>query len=363
MNRRKLFGISMLGITMMGFGLMGFGEAASVKISGFIDTSYNVNFNKPLSRTNGYRSYDANEGTILLNNAQVTFEGELSEGVGFVVEPNFGSDAGVNTSAGMGTADDFDIQEAYLTYGLSNAPLEFKAGKFATLQGFEVIETADNHVISRGYLYGLAEAFTHVGAMATVKAPAIVSLSLGAINGWDLATDNNRDKSLISRLGLDFGRVGGGFVFYYGIEKAAGSSDARYSFDSTWGARLGEKVNLAWQVNFGQEEHSSLVDGGMSHWVGATLQPKVQFTELLSLGTRYEWFQNLDGDRATDPNAARGLVLQNISAAPGFQLTDSILVRLEYRYDWASEPAFEDKNGLFRKGHQSTFTTQLVYSF
>lgn len=342
-------------------------SAEGPNISGFVDTTYVYNTNRPATQTNGFRSYDGANNTIQLNNAQVTIEGSLSEGVGYVVETNYGSDAAVNTSGGSGGADDFDIQEAYLTYRIDKTPMpiDIKAGKFVTLQGIEVIESKDNFIITRGFLYGLAEAFTHVGAMATVSAPEVVSLSFGVINGWDLSTDNNEAKSIISRLGLDFGdMLSGGFVFYYGAEKAGNNQDQRFSFDTTWFAKPVDNVTIALQFNAGTEEKSSLIDGAASHWYGFTIQPKVELNDMFGIGARYEYFENLDGDRAPDPNVAtRGLILQNITLAPTVNVTESVMFRTEYRYDWASELAFERSDGTFSKGENSTFSAQLIYSF
>src|SRR3989344_3038868 len=88
-------------------------RAEGPSISGFIDTNYIYNFQRPASGANAFRSYDAADDTIHLHNAQLTFQGTMSEGGGCYIGPNYGSDALVNTTGGSGTGDDFDIQEAY----------------------------------------------------------------------------------------------------------------------------------------------------------------------------------------------------------------------------------------------------------
>ena len=42
-----------------------------------------------------------------------------------------------------------------------------KAGKFATLLGYEVIESPSNLNVSRGYLFTLAIPLTHTGGLAS----------------------------------------------------------------------------------------------------------------------------------------------------------------------------------------------------
>ncbi len=345
-------------------------RAEMPKITGFVDTTYNYNFNRPASTSTAFRSYDNAANTILLNNAQLNISGSVGENTGYVIEPSFGSDAALNTSAGSGAADDFDLQEAYITYKVPNAPIDFKAGKFVTLEGIEVIESKDNFLISRGFLFGLAENYTNIGAMTTVSAPKIVSLSVGMINGWDVMRDNNTGKSLISKIGLNFGdMLNGGFVVYYGPEKSGNTNDQRFSFDSTWFSKPCDKLTLALQFNAGTEEKSAAAGtvnaGGLSHWYGASFQPKIKLCDRTSLGARYEWFQSLDGDRATSANALvpPGIVLQNLSIAPTLNLTESLMFRVEYRYDWSSQVAFETADGSFSNSTQNTLSSQVIYSF
>jgi hypothetical protein len=49
-----------------------------------------------------------------------------------------------------------------------------------------------------GFLFNLAEPFTHVGAVATYRAGAF-DAALGAVNGWDVVTDNNTGKTILGK--------------------------------------------------------------------------------------------------------------------------------------------------------------------
>ncbi|MDO8580004.1 MAG: outer membrane beta-barrel protein, partial [Candidatus Omnitrophota bacterium] len=146
------------------------------KISGYIDTTYNYNFNKPASQTTklgtpgtstagiNLSSYVTKANDITFNTAHLAFNGSLKDGIGYTIELDAGSDANVNTpTSGAGAADDFDLQEAYLTSPLFETGINLKVGKFVTLEGIEVIESPLNPNISRGHLFGMAEPFTHVG--------------------------------------------------------------------------------------------------------------------------------------------------------------------------------------------------------
>ena len=58
------------------------------KISGFIDTSYNYDFNKPASRVTAMKSFDRRTDSFLLNAAQVNIQGD-KDGIGYYTELTF----------------------------------------------------------------------------------------------------------------------------------------------------------------------------------------------------------------------------------------------------------------------------------
>lgn len=348
-------------------------QADAPKFSGFIDTTYNYDFNNPASRTTLMRTFDRKTDAFLLNAAQLNIEGS-KEGIGYYAELAFGTDpsqykaAGTNSpnepnlpNAPSNVATIFDVQEAFLTYKEPHTNIQLKAGKFVTLEGIEVIESKDDFTVTRGLMFGMAEPFTHVGAIVGYALPKYAEVWVGLINGWDLVTDNNRGKTFLAKVGLNFGdKVQGNLSFYRGAEKANNTNDARTSFDSTWFVKPLSNLTIALQQNIGEEEHSSLRDGGAAHWYGIGIQPKLDFNKMVSLGARYEWFSDLDGAR--HPNLISH-VMQTIALAPTFNLTDSVMFRAEVRYDWSSKLTFETSDGNFSKGEVSTVSTEFIYKF
>src|SRR5688500_5962825 len=163
-------------------------------ISGFIDGTYNYNFNHPAAGVTPYHTYTAPHHSFLLNAAHLALtggDGKLS----YALEIDAGTDAFVNT-----LDDDFDVQEAWAAY-TTDLGLGFKVGKFVTFNGIEVIESGANPTISRGFLFGLAEPFTHVGALVTYKISDQLDVAAGAVNGWDVMVDNNSTKTMVGKLG------------------------------------------------------------------------------------------------------------------------------------------------------------------
>ena len=226
-------------------------RSESPSITGFIESTYMYDFNEPNTGATGLRSYDATANNFYLNAVHLAIAGEL-EGASYTVEIDHGSDSTVT-----GSNTDIDVQEAYLTFPVG--PVSFTTGKFVTYEGIEVIEGPDNPTISRGYLYGMAEAFTHVGGKAHIGLGEHVDVGLGLVNGRDIDTDNNDGKTVLWRLGLDFGDPFAiGFSGSHGPDndRAINSptdEDMTTSFDVTGSLGIIPKLPIAFQYLFAQQ--------------------------------------------------------------------------------------------------------------
>ena len=315
-----------------------FAQNTGPALSGYVETTYNYNFGK--GGTNALRSYDSRANQIALNNVHLVASGSSSEKVSYTAEIDFGTDAAVHGLLHQGSdlpgPVAVDIQEAYFSYAFSDK-LAFTGGKFVTFQGIEVIEGPVNPTVSRGYLYGLAEAFTHVGAYATYTASEEIELRLGVINGWDLLIDNNENKSIISRLGVNLGDfLAFGISYYYGAEQH-NSDDARNSIDLTGVTHIIPGVTLNFQGNYGTEK----IAGTDAAWLGFGLQPVVTLAENIGLGLRAEYFSDEDGARTGEIDFSSF----NFTIVPTFE-RDGLTFRLEYRLDDASESVFLKNDGI-----------------
>lgn len=354
---------------------------AAPNITGYVDTTYGYNLDRPASRKTALRSMDQKTDVFLLNSAQVAIDGSVPNAergdVGYRVELDYGTDAAVYKAAGTGidaglpgapsnNAVNFEVQEAYLTYKCAKTGIQTKFGKFVTFEGIEVIESKDNFTISRGHLFGLAEAFTHVGGLVGYALPKYVDFWVGAVNGWDIQTDNNSGKTFLAKVGFNFGEMAFGSIsMSRGSEKANNTNDALTSIDTTWFFKPVKPLTVALQLNGGENENTSIADrnsdgtadGGAGHWYGAGIQPKVDIGNFF-IGGRYEWFSDLDGTRTGTTQ-----VLQNVTLSPGINLTDNLMFRVEYRHDWSSRMVFEDADGRFRLADTNTIGTEFIYKF
>jgi hypothetical protein len=291
-------------------------------ISGFVDGTYNYNFNHPALGITPYHAYDAPHHSFLLNNAHLALNAS-NDNLAFGLEIDAGTDAVVNSYAYGSNV--IDIQEGWVAY-TDDAGFGLKAGKFVTYQGIEVVESPANPTISRGFIFYLAEPVSHVGAVATYRVSDEMDVALGAVNGWDTLVDNNSGKTIVGKFGLTTEQFLLTLSFLAGPEQAANNDDWRMTFDATGMYKL-ETVDLWFQANSGVEQGVG-PGGDSAAWFGVGVQPVFHLNDEFALGSRVELFDDLDGSRS-------GLkqMLINLSVAPTYLPTDHIMLRAELRAD------------------------------
>ncbi|MFN0118641.1 MAG: outer membrane beta-barrel protein [Elusimicrobiota bacterium] len=361
--------------TMIPVGLIaGTLMADGPSFNGFIDTQYKYDFNRPNTNSTALRSYDARHDSIELHNAHVAIFGSL-ENATYNVEFDMGTDAITTTAGttGSGASDDFDIQEAYLTYMCPITKLNLKAGKFATPSGIEVIESKDNPTISRGYLFGLALPFTHTGLALSKMFAEKYEVMAGIVNGWDNAADNNNGKTYFSKLGFNFGDpLSLTLSGYHGPEQTNALAATprvdldgvnRNMVDLTGVTKIIPKVALWFEVNYGDEERVADNDGDTVNddsatWGGFAIEPVITLTDKFSIGLRGEYFDDDKGART----GTRDLAAKNFTIAPAWKCTPNVTARAEFRSDSANKKVWVNDKGV-AKDSTSTASLQLLMSF
>lgn len=327
--------------------------------SGYAAVSAHWNFNNPKGRMSALRSYDARSDTFTLNAVHAAVTLDLGKGVTAVVEADAGSDASVNRLDPGGVEEiNFDLQEAYVTYALPGLPFGFKAGKFATTAGIEVIESPDNPTITRGFLFGLAEPFTHVGFLVSWKEGPFEAAA-GAVNGWDVVADNNTGKTALGKLTAACeDRCGITISLLVGPEQEDANDPIRRTVDVTGFVSPFSILRLNVQGLWGDDE-VEVISRRRVRWYGFGLQPVLAPTEEFSAGFRVEWFRDGDGARTGVPGGAE---VWNLTVAPALRVTDHLTVRIEGRLDRASEDLFEDEDGRPRE-RQATLSGEVIVRF
>lgn len=304
----------------------GASEPPPLSISGHIEASYQIvvsDHKGQGTRPVPTRSFDGQaRHSLLLNVAHVALSREVSDKVSATVEFDAGSDAEVVSGGRL-----FDVQEAYVSYKPS--AFSVTMGKFVTYEGIEVIEGPNNPTVSRGYLFGLAEPYTHVGAKAHYTTDR-VDIGGGVVNGWDTLINDNGSMLAMFRVGATpSDAFGVGVSGYFAVGSDVGDADRDLrSLDLTGSTKISEALTLWFQANWGSLKEP--IGSTTGNWFGAGLQP-VYTSGRFTFGSRVEYFNDADGMRAGLADEAS---LLNVTFTPGYRLDGGFTLRLEYRTDF-----------------------------
>jgi len=177
----------------------------SIDLSFYVDTTYQYVFDKRASDDVQLRplypeneQFSINAFTISLGKTP-SMDGGVFDLLGFRADILFGQQAGLLASQGL-SGEQVDPYQGYLQFlAPVGTGINFYAGKFVTLAGYEVIEAKNNPNITRSILFGFAIPFTHVGIRSDYTAGP-VTFTAGVNNGWDLVEDNNDNMTIESQI-------------------------------------------------------------------------------------------------------------------------------------------------------------------
>lgn len=341
--------------------------AKDIQVGGHLDVQYNYNLTDSTDVIRGGntgRIFDNDLKSFTINAAELNFtkEADPEGGAGFRIDIVSGEDTGVVAADGL-TGDSFDLQQAYIEYvqplkffeGSSILPdsINIKAGRFVTLAGLEVIEGPDNWNISRSFAFGLTIPFVHTGVRTNFGLfNDKLDVYLGLNNGWDNPVDNNTYKTV--EFGLGYSPLENVSLFhtiYYGPETTATNAHKRFLLTNviTWDAT--DKLSFMGEFNYGNQRREVTRALENIEWFSFNGYARYQLNDRWAVAYRAEFFRDTKAFRSGLDNS---LWEQTLTLERKF--TDSMLGRLEYRYDKAN-----NFNAFDTDSHQSTIGAQLLY--
>jgi len=338
-----------------------------VSFDGFLSTSFSYNFNRPVSGTNQFRVFDFDDNTFKLDVFELVARKPAVKprDSGFRVDLTLGSSIPrVAASAGLfrdetGQADDIDLHQAFVSWiAPAGSGLRLDFGKFITPFGYEVIDGYDgwNDNATRSILFGFAIPFTHVGTRVSYTLSSRAALMAMVVNGWDVARDNNRSKSVGAQLALTPANA---FALYlngmWGPERSGNDADARTLLDAVATLKSGSRLTLGANAGWGTDR-DAVAPGSDAVWSGAAGYLRLVVNPSFALIARGEFFDDRDGVRT-------GIVqsLDEFTITPELRLTPHVLVRADARLDRSNHRVFEKNQGLARS--QPTVLLDALYSF
>jgi len=315
-----------------------FGGWAAV---GITYASHNGDHNK-----NAPISFNDRVNEVMLNQLNLYVEKAVNTkgndwDIGGRVDFMFGTDADNTQASGWDNQimdeefSNYDVAfpQAYVEiYAPFGNGVTAKLGHFYTNIGYEVVPAPDNFFYSHAYTMLYAEPFTHSGALLSYQVNDNISISGGAVTGWDNFDENGGDWSFL-----------GGASWTSNDEKTAlavslitgengdDSVDKNTTMYSVVLSHdINDKLHYVLQHDLGTTEDGAAA-GDNSDWYGINQYLTYDINDTLAAGLRAEWFSDSDGRIS----GSYGANYYAVSVGVNYTPASWIKFRPEVRYDWA----------------------------
>ena len=399
-----------------------------VKLSGYVDAGYSYNFtgsSQSTSTVNSRLGSDtAQGGDFNLYALKLALEKALSSEnkaqAGFRADVIIGEDAtyflnrtSIQTSPNGGpnntdmNSNALFLEQAYASFRVPvGNGWDFKAGKFVSILGYEVIERPANLNITYGLIFNQLPLY-YTGLLSSYRFDDFIDAKLGIVNGSNsdnnTTTNPNDGDGYALLAALNFTAPGGNatwsnnFQYSTGYDNntntGTGNSSEGYNnngasvsaytwYYNSWGNwapkfaddKLLLAFNSVWFVKSGNSNGLNV----NSSVYGAGAYAKYQFNDWFSLASRGEYLgSNNDLKFGTQGNPSTslnngghvtGTSYWEYSLTAAFNLIDNLLIRAEYRMDWGSNIVSNghtagQNSGAVSGGPAYYAGAEVVYSF
>lgn len=339
-------------------------------LSAWIDSGITANPSSPDDNQNFGHFFDDRANEPMLNQLVLSLERVLAPQPGafdwgFKLQFMYGSDARFIHSLGLlgRTTSNIlqpDLVEAYLNLHfavLTDGGLDFKVGKFVTLEGAETIDPRSNFFYSHTYIFDFGLPFNHTGVLGTFHATKWLDLYAGICRGVNTSiNDNNDNPSFHGGFGLNLldGKLTILASTSIGPETPNDNHDQRYLSDITTTWKISDKLTSITDMNYILDEVSDAQAYGVAQyftytinsWLTAGIRGEIFFDRdafyVVSFADNEDAYRGLSGGTITDPRTVGGGKTTYGSLTFGVNIKPpapkpiaSLTIRPEIRYDRA----------------------------
>ena len=267
---------------------------------------------------------------------------------GFRADFIYGTDA-QKTQAFGNTPGVFDEDWDFGEYGwaipqlygeIAINDLSVIVGHFFTLVGYEVVTAPDNFFYSHALTMFNSEPFTHTGVLTTYSGFENLTLYNGWTLGWDTGFDQYNggadgqhgniylggfSASLLDAVTMTYICTFGDFGFNNDTANGGGAGDSDYSHSVVFDVTLTDRLNYVFQTDYKKVDNTAntVEDLGINQYLFW------QWNDIVSFGTRMEWWKHDDVD------------YNEVTGGVNIKLLDNLVMRPEYRKDWVPANSFE----------------------
>jgi Putative beta-barrel porin-2, OmpL-like. bbp2 len=267
-------------------------------VGGFLDTyvAYDAGRPRPLDRAYTtqparHNEFNVNLAFVELGLAGPRVRGRLALQAGTSVQSNYAGEPRVGGVSGpeLGRL----LQEAFVGYEVKPG-LWIDGGVFYSNVGMEGWVSRDNPIYTRSLVADYSPYYS-AGVRATWQATAKLTARVDLVNGWQIISENNEDKTLGAR--LDYSVTPTTSLSWYGL--AGNEPGARLRLFNGVGlkTKVGTRVELVAQADVGSQEaadSAGIAAAESSTWYGAMLIGRVTLSPTVTLTSRVERYADKD---------------------------------------------------------------------
>ena len=318
-------------------GLLGLGDDSCIEIGGWTQMGI-TDQNDGVFNTHPHH-LDMQQQWLYLGK---TVDGSNGLDIGGRVDYVYGTD-GSNTQAFGNDPGNWDFRNGWdhgvyggalpQLYGeVAVGDLSVKIGHFFTLLGYQVVPATGNFFYSIPYTFNFSEAFTHTGVLTTYTGIEGLTLYNGWTLGWDTGFDQStrtatsgRGNSYLGGFSADvMDSVNVTYICTYGDLGWIGNDNNAYTHSIVANCTLTDKFSYVFQSDMVNVDNSvNSGDGGRYDTFGINQYLFYSVNDFVKAGARVEWWK------------ADGHSLYEMAYGLNIQLLDNLLIRPEYRYNWA----------------------------
>jgi hypothetical protein len=308
----------------------------TVQLHGFVDAYYALNSDRPADRTN----FTAGAGTTARRAGELRLN---LAALDVAVDPQ---PVGIHLSLAWGTGIDAlhaaepflgPVYQAYASARVGRLVLD--AGIFPSHVGYETFYSKDNLNYTRSWM-GELSPYYEAGIRATYAFDGRWSAQLLLLNGWQLAGDNNRAKTVGTQVAYATERASFSFNTLIGPELPGDDSHFRFFGDLVGQIRVLEWLTLAATADAAFQQPSA-------SWVAIAAYARAALSRVIALVARIEQFNDKGG-----AISGTAQTLREGTATLEIKPLERLLLKLEARHDWSTAPVF----------HADTTETLLIAS-
>jgi len=308
-------------------------KAPKVTFSGMVDSFYTLNLSHAQDYTIPTSGYAGPTG-FNLNFAKLTTVAELAP-VTFRLDLGFGPEGQLITT-GPGNASRIFVQQAFGSMKFGGFTVD--AGRFVTPAGFEVFESKDNWLYTKGLIFNYAVPTAHEGVRAGFSVMPELTLTGYLVNGGDNWTnDTGGAGSPYKTVALNALYVRDATTFaataFYGYTPGTDGKSA-FLADVVFTQGLGSlsfnlSADYATVYNAALDKDSTVLAAGGSI--------KVALSEPLAVVARFEYLSDEDGVRT---GLAPAETFMSLTGGVSYAVGSNASLRAEVRFDKADENVY-----------------------